>query len=167
MSNISYKSISLVFDSWELARQRFACEEEIGARILLDLFQAEPATKLVFGFQEDQDLGSIDDTHRSKKVLASGAVMVQMISGMLTLIGPDMDDMMEDVFADLGQRHIRLGVKPAYFELHGIALRKALKDILGPSQQYTKEVDEAWQKVFGALSDGIVQAMGAIATTRR
>jgi len=57
MSNITYKSISLVFDSWELARQRFPCE---GARILLDLFKAEPATKIVFGFQEDQDLGSID-----------------------------------------------------------------------------------------------------------
>jgi len=84
--------------------------------------------------------------------------MVQMISSMLTLLGPDVDDMMDDVFKDLGRRHVRLGVKKEYFALHGIALRKALKDILD-EKKYTKEVDSAWEEVFGALSDGIVKAM--------
>jgi len=155
MSSISYSSISKVFDTWELARQRFASEEEIGALILLDLFQAEPATKAIFGFKSEEDTG---EKALRPRVLASGAVMVQMISGILTLLGPDMDDMMADVFTDLGARHSRLGVKPEYFVLHGVALRKALKEVLGETK-YTKEVDEAWKEVFGALSNGIIQAM--------
>ena len=80
-----------------------------------------------------------------------------MISGVLTLTGPDMFEELEDIFADLGRRHKILGCKVEYFEIHGLALRKALKDILG--ELYTSEVDNSWEIVFGALAAGITAAM--------
>jgi len=105
------------------------------------LFNAEPATKAVFGIKEDQD---VHDKVIQPKILLSGAVMVQKSSGILTVMGPDMDDMMVEVFKELGSRHLRLGVKAEYFVFQGIALRKTLKEILG-EQIYSNDVDCAWK----------------------
>lgn len=154
VNDISYKTISRVLKSWELARQRFGSEEKVGTEILLRLFRAEPEAKEVFGFKLTQDI----ENHPMLRmgVLVHGAHVVKMLDGVLSLLGPDVE-MLEEILSQLGRRHLMHGVKKEYFPLLGNAIREAISLIIGDN--YTDEDDLAWKEVFNELSTEIVKAM--------
>lgn len=154
MENFSYKSVSVVIETFELARQRFGSGEKVGTNILLHLFKVDPTTKKVFGFELDDDVEG--DSRLQARLLVAGAGMIQMVGGVFHLLGPDAD-MMDDVLVDLGRRHKRLGVKKEYFAVFGEALFKTLSDLL--QSHYTTAVDKAWREVFGGLSAGIIRSL--------
>jgi hypothetical protein len=130
VNDMSYQTISRVLASWDLARQRFGCEEKVGIEILFRLFRMEPETKVVFGFKPTQDI----ENHPMLRmgVLVHGAHIVKMLDGVLALLGPDAE-MLEEILGQLGQRHQRHGVKTEYFSLLGDAIRETLASIIGIS----------------------------------
>jgi hemoglobin-like flavoprotein len=152
--DISYQSVSQVLESWELARQKYGTEEELGRKILLNLFRADPAIKEVFGFQRKQDIES--NPMLLMGVMVHGTRMVAMLDSVLALLGPD-TELLEEVLGSLGKRHRRYGVKKEYFALMGAAIRDAIADIFG--DLYSDADDKAWKEVFDAMSAEIVRAM--------
>ncbi len=151
MKFLCYQSISKVIESWELARQRYGSVEEVGTQILLNLFRSEPAAKTVFGFKPNQDV----ENHPLLRmgVLVHGARIVEMLDGVLMLLGPD-TELLEDIFDQLGQLQQINRVKTEYFCLLGDAVREALSTIMGDN--YTDDIDEAWKDVVGALAAEII-----------
>jgi hemoglobin-like flavoprotein len=151
--DISYQSVSQVLESWELARQKHGSEEELGRKILLNLFRADPAIKEVFGFQRKQDIES--NPMLLMGVMVHGTGMVAMLDSVLALLGPD-TELLEEVLGSLGKRHQRYGVEKEYFVLMGAAIRDAISDIFG--DLYSDADDKAWKEVFDAMSSEIVRA---------
>lgn len=151
MKFLSYPSISKVIESWELARQKYGSEEEVGTQILLNLFRAEPAAKTVFGFKPNQDV----ENHPLLRmgVLVHGARIVEMLDGVLMLLGPD-TELLEDMLGQLGQLQQIHRVKKEYFCLLGNAVRATLSAIMEDS--YTDDIDAAWEDVVGALAAEII-----------
>jgi hemoglobin-like flavoprotein len=156
VDHIEYHAISSVIACWEHANQKYSSREEIGNAILLHLFEVEPETKLIFGFQPSQNNIETNPMLRMG-LMVHGIRIVHMIDQVLTWLGPDCD-VVADILRDLGQRHSRYGVKKEHFALMGVAIRGALSKILD-EKQYTKEVDMAWKEIFDKFSMAIVQSM--------
>ena len=146
--------MSLVIETWELARQRHTCEEDLANNTLFRLLDLEPRIKTVFGFRPEQDVKN--NPMLRMGILVHGKAMIAMIDSVLSLLGPDIE-VLEDLLSQLGVRHTRLGVEKEYFPLLGQALFSVLKDALG--EKYTKEVEHAWNTVYASLSDEIIKGM--------
>lgn len=51
----------------------------------------------------------------------------------------------------LGQRHIRYGVQPHYYQVFGEAFLWALEQVIG--DRFTPEVREAWAALYNTIAD--------------
>jgi neuroglobin len=154
VQNLSFTSIATVMDSWELARQKHACAEEIGSEILFCLFRLEPNTKCVFGFTANQAIET--NPLLRMGVLVHATRIVAMLDSILSLLGPDLD-MVQEVLGGLGERHKRHGVQKEFFVLLVDALCLALHDILG--EAWTDATRQAWREVFGDMAAVIAESM--------
>ncbi len=63
----------------------------------------------------------------------------------------------------LGRRHADYGVEPAHYELVGQALLDTLRAGLGTA--FTRELEQAWRAVYGAVSSAMQSGCGAAAAT--
>jgi hemoglobin-like flavoprotein len=150
VQNLSFTSIATVMDSWELARQKHACAEEIGSEILFCLFRLEPNTKCVFGFTANQAIET--NPLLRMGVLVHATRIVAMLDSILSLL-----DMVQEVLGGLGERHKRHGVQKEFFVLLVDALCLALHDILGDA--WTDATRQAWREVFGDMAAVIAESM--------
>jgi hemoglobin-like flavoprotein len=151
---MSYGAIASVIDSWERARQKYGCDEEIGTEIVLNLFRLEPQTKLIFGFRPDQNIEA--NPLLRMGVLVHAARMVAMIESVISLLGPDTDTL-DEVLSQVGERHKKQGVKKEHFALFIKAVCQALADINGDG--WTKDIQQAWEDILGDMADCITATM--------
>ena len=156
VDQIEYQSIVKAMACWEHANQKFSSCEEIGNAILLELFDIEPATKIVFGYQPNQqDIKSHPVLRMG--LMVHGLRIVQMIDQVLDVLGPD-TEVLKEILADVAKRHQRKGVQKEHFVHMGAAIRGALSKVL-EQENYSTEVDMAWKDIFDCLSQTIVQSM--------
>ena len=80
--------------------------------------------------------------------------LIQMIDTALNMLGPDIE-LLTEMLYDLGEKHVRYGVKPAYFPVMGVALICTLEECLG-SDKFTPSMKEAWVEVYQALSSDMI-----------
>ena len=152
---ISYQSISNVLACWEHANQKYSCREDIGNKVLLELFEVEPEIKLIFGFQPQQ--ANIETNPMLRMGLTiHGLRIVNMIDQILDLMGPD-TDVLNEILNEQARRHQKHGVKKEHFAHMGTAIRGALSKILD-KDVYTTEVDNSWKEMFDKLSATIAQS---------
>jgi hemoglobin-like flavoprotein len=154
VKHMSYSAIAKVLDSWELSRQKYGCDEEVGTEILLNLFRLDPTSKAVFGFRANQNIES--NPLLRMGVLVHAARIVQMLDCVISLLGPDTDTL-EEILSQLGERHKKHGVKKEFFPLLIKAVCEALGDILG--DQWNDDIQAAWEDLFGDMAQVIVDAM--------
>jgi hemoglobin-like flavoprotein len=156
VKDLSYLSIATVLDTWELARQRHG-NKEVGKKILLQLFKMEPRTKQVFGLDtNDALLEDGGNNQLMKAVVSHGEHMVHMIDGVVALLGPDTDTI-EEILGQLGERHVKYGIERHYFQLLGSSICQALSSML--EDEWTDEVDDAWEDVFEEFTSAITSTM--------
>ena len=156
LEDITYHSICTVLESWEMGRQKFSCNEEVSMTILLKLFEKDPSTMLVFGFQPGQNMVNANPMVRMG-ILVHAGNLIQSIDSVLSLLGPDTETL-EMLLAEQGRRHVRMGVKPQHVPLLGEACREALSEII-PKDKWTNEVESAWKELFGEISAEMVKSM--------
>jgi hemoglobin-like flavoprotein len=156
VKDYKYSTISKMLSSWELARQKYGSDEEVGTEIMLALFELDPTIKVVFGFRVDQNNIHTNPLLRMG-VLVHAKHIMQMLDCVLSMLGPDTDTLSE-VLKDVGRRHVRRGVRKEHVPLLIVAIQKTLKEIIG-EDEWTKEIQDGWQDVFDDLSAEIVSCM--------
>ena len=154
VDSISYKNVSRVLNTWELANQKYGSREELGNNILFHMFRADPESKTVFGFKATQNVE--DNPLLRMGVLVHGTRIFSMIDEVLGLLGPDCEALSE-FLETLGERHARHKVKKSYFFLMSDAVRESLSNIIG--DEFSTEDDKAWRVVLEAISNDIVKGM--------
>lgn len=154
VKHMSYNDISKVLDSWELARQKYGCDEEVGTEIVLNLFRLDPTTKTIFGFRANQDIES--NPLLRMGVLVHATRIVHMLDCVISLLGPDTDTL-EEILSQLGERHKKHGVQKEHFAVLVTAVCQALGDIIG--ENWTDETHNAWKDIFGGMAEVIVESM--------
>ncbi|KAL7563369.1 hypothetical protein ACA910_014206 [Epithemia clementina (nom. ined.)] len=155
VKELSYGVISHVVDTWEMAKRTPAFEEKAGYLILEKLFDLEPRTKPVFGFERNADVSACPRLQIG--VLIHSKRLVRMLDTALDLIGPD-TEMLTEVLEKLGRRHVQYGVKAGYLPFMGQAIFHALEQILG-NDVWRDEVKEAWEIVYEEFSKDIMKAI--------
>jgi hypothetical protein len=156
--SVKYQSFSRVLESWEAAKQRYACAEEVGMAILIELFRVDASAKDLFGLS----MWSIAEIERGPLLrmglLVHGSQLVQILDAVLGLLGPDLD-----ILEEIIQQHATIlfdhGAKPKHFGSLHIAMRQALANIMGAA--YSADTDLAWSEVMRATSETIVKAMAS------
>lgn len=93
----------------------------------------------------------------SKRFASHSAYLIQMIDTALNMLGPDIE-MLTEIMADLGAKHIRYGVKAHMFPIMGRCLIATLEECL-PEGHFTPSVKEAWVETYSALSDDLIVAV--------
>jgi methyl-accepting chemotaxis protein len=113
----------------------------------------EPGAQRVFGFPKDMDSSS-PEVLKSRRFLRHATYFVQMIDKALSMLGPDID-ILTEILLELGEKHVRYGVKPEYFSSMGRALIESLAAELG--DDFTSDVKADWVEVYGALSYDMIR----------
>ena len=78
-----------------------------------------------------------------------------MIDRALALLGPEIE-LLTEIMLDLGEKHVRYGVKAEFFPAMGTALISAMSSVLG-EEHFTDEIRADWLEVYGALSYDMIR----------
>ena len=81
---------------------------------------------------------------------------IQMIDRALNMLGPDIE-LLTEILMELGEKHVRYGVKPEYFPSMGRALIDAVSSNLS-EEEFTSDIKSDWVEVYGALSYDMIRA---------
>ena len=84
------------------------------------------------------------------------AYFIQMIDKALSMLGPDIE-ILTEILMELGEKHVRYGVKPEYFPSMGRALIETMEEELG-KEEFNDDVKADWVEVYGALSYDMIRA---------
>lgn len=114
----------------------------------------EPEAKRIFGISADMDSES-DEVMKSPRFLRHAKFIIQMIDRSLDMLGTDVD-MLTEIIMELGEKHVRYGVKPTYFPSLGRALIDSIAIHLG-EKKFTGAVKADWVEVYGALSYDMIR----------
>ena len=152
MASFSFKSKSL--DIFVFLFANLWNNNRLISAFRRSLFEACPQVKVLFGFPIDVDPTS-DDVRKSKRFLMHASYMIQMLDTALNMLGPDIE-LLTEIMAELGEKHVRYGVKPEYFPKMGDALYFTLKETL--KDGWTDATKDAWEKTYGALSQDMIKA---------
>ena len=140
--------------SWEQLKRTKNYEEEAGKILFQTLFTKCPQAKPLFGFPIDIDPNS-KDLLNSRRFKMHAVYMIQMLDTALNMLGPDIE-LLTEIMAELGVKHIRYGVRPDMFPMMGDALMATLEGTIGDS--FTDNVREAWKETYGELSSDMIKA---------
>jgi hemoglobin-like flavoprotein len=96
------------------------------------------------------------DLKSNAKFRAHADSMVDMVDMAVSLLGPDLDPLAEDL-VDLGKRHIAYGVKMEYLPIMERAVLYAMEEMLKGS--FTPKDRRSWQLVFHFMITNMVKGM--------
>ena len=96
-----------------------------------------------------------DDCIKSPRFIKHAKYFVQMIDKALSMLGPDIE-ILTEILMELGEKHVKYGVKPEYFPSMGRALIESIQELLGDS--FTDDIKGDWLEVYGALSYDMIRA---------
>jgi nitric oxide dioxygenase len=87
--------------------------------------------------------------------------MIQMLDTALNMLGPDIE-MLTEIMAELGQKHVRYGVKADMFPIMGECLVETLRETLKKGV-FSEKVEKAWLETYAELSGDMIrqQVVGA------
>eukprot|EP00526_Cylindrotheca_closterium_P023299 CAMPEP_0113638600 /NCGR_PEP_ID=MMETSP0017_2-20120614/20227_1 /TAXON_ID=2856 /ORGANISM="Cylindrotheca closterium" /LENGTH=161 /DNA_ID=CAMNT_0000549727 /DNA_START=59 /DNA_END=544 /DNA_ORIENTATION=- /assembly_acc=CAM_ASM_000147 len=154
VAEMSYSTVSNVIDTWELVRRTENYEQVVGTKLFQKFFTVEPDAKEIFGFRSDMDPNS-DEVVKNTRFVKHAQFFIQMIDRALALLGPEIE-LLTEIMLELGEKHVRYGVKAEYFPAMGSALIDAVKTILG-EEHFSEEIRADWLEVYGALSYDMIR----------
>jgi methyl-accepting chemotaxis protein len=114
----------------------------------------EPEAQRIFGFPKDMDPNS-PDVLKSRRFVKHATYFIQMIDKALSMLGPDIE-ILTEILLELGEKHVRYGVKPEYFPSMGRALINTIAEMMG--DEFTSDMKADWVEVYGALSYDMIRA---------
>jgi len=71
------------------------------------------------------------------------------------MLGPDIE-LLTEILIELGEKHVRYGVKPEMFPVMGDALVHTLNECLG--DDFPDEIREAWKETYIEISSDMLKA---------
>jgi hemoglobin-like flavoprotein len=128
--------IQLVKKTWKIFRG--INPAIVGDTFYSKLFSDNPAVKKMFPEKMEDQYKKLTD--------------------MLSIVVARLDrlDELTDIIAEMAQRHVQYGVRPAHYKLVGAALLWTLEQGLG--NDWTSAVKEAWIKCYTSLADIMINA---------
>lgn len=96
------------------------------------------------------------DLKANPKFRAHADSMVDMMDMAVSLLGPDLDPLAEDL-VDLGKRHIAYGVRLEYLPIMERAVLHAMEEML--QKNFTSKDRRSWELVFHFMITNMIKGM--------
>nr|XP_020642959.1 neuroglobin-like isoform X1 [Pogona vitticeps] len=132
----------LVRDSWKILHQDIA---RVGIIVFIRLFETHPECKDAFFLFRDVD--DLQQLKMSKDLQAHGLRVMSFIEKSVARM--DQEEKLEQLTLELGRSHFWYQAPPKYYEYIGTQFIQAARPIL--KEEWTSEVEEAWQSLFQYL----------------
>jgi hemoglobin-like flavoprotein len=129
--------IMLVRSSWPTVARR---ADDLTTTFYATLFEIDPSAARLFT--------GVDMVAQRRKLTQALGVVVHALDDLERLIPP---------LTHLGRRHTNYGVEHSHFDSVGVALIKALGQVLG--EDFTAQVQAAWTEAYGVVSAVMRRAM--------
>ncbi|KAK3092881.1 hypothetical protein FSP39_008346 [Pinctada imbricata] len=139
---LTSRQIHLVQDTWEEIKDDLA---KLGVIVFLRFFETEPGLKSLFPKIVQMNSENQLEWDIDKDMLQKHAVTVMEGLGA-AVESLEESDFLNSVLVSIGQTHIKRQVKPQMLKRLWPSLNYGLKQVL--QAKYTKEVNEAWRKVY-------------------
>ena len=110
----------------------------VGDTFYSKLFSDNPAVKKMFPQQMEEQY---------KKLMDMLSIVVARLDRL---------DELADAIAEMAQRHVQYGVRPAHYKLVGNALLWTLEQGLG--NDWSTAVKEAWVECYASLAEAMINA---------
>jgi hypothetical protein len=119
------------------------------------IFELEPDSIRMIGFLPGT---KFDDPALStnEKFVKTGIAVVVMLDTVLSLLGPDLEPL-EEQLIELGRRHVARQCKPKHWPMVGVALFYTLQTLLG--DKFTKDVQDCWIVLYNFLGYHMIQGL--------
>lgn len=143
VSELSFATYSVVSDSWERVRRVKEYHTVLGTLIFTKFFSIQPEAVSVFSIK-----GDVAECVKSGAFLSHAKKFVEMFDSAVDMLGPNIE-ILTEILTELGQKHVKYGVKLEYYPAMGIALIDAVRRI---DKQFTKATEIAWREVYNSIS---------------
>jgi len=150
MKEVGYTSIALVLETWDIARfmdKQF--ETEFGLKAVQKMFEMEPRTKAVFGYDKSEEEG------RAHMEIHARA-FPGLLDSVIQMLGPDVE-FIEEILSQVGERHRAMKVNPSYFPFLGKALLETLEESM--QRKLSENERMAWEEVYDEISNVIIRTI--------
>jgi hemoglobin-like flavoprotein len=118
------------------------------------LFELEPRTKKVFHF--DLNYNPTPQALKESGNLKFAIRMLESFDACISMLGPE-TEILYELLADIGRRHVSYGVSPHFFPFFGQAMVYALGNLLG--DKWTPELEEVWLDLYDSFSGIMMKAI--------
>lgn len=108
-----------------------------------EFFSIQPEAVSVFSIK-----GDVAECVKSGAFLSHAKKFVEMFDSAVDMLGPNIE-ILTEILTELGQKHVKYGVKLEYYPAMGIALIDAVRRI---DKQFTKATEIAWREVYNSIS---------------
>mmetsp|Transcript_7010 Transcript_7010/g.19031 ORF Transcript_7010/g.19031 Transcript_7010/m.19031 type:complete len:158 (+) Transcript_7010:364-837(+) len=152
VSDMNYSTVSNVIASWDSLRRIPDYRRVAGLKLFRGFFSRAPSGVAIYSFNENQRIN--DKLFRNPRMIQHATHFIQMLDQAISLLGPDIETLTE-ILIDLGESHVRYGVKPHMYGPMGEALIETLGDMLG--DQFTDEIKASWIEVYQAFSYDMIR----------
>jgi hemoglobin-like flavoprotein len=88
--------------------------------------------------------------------LKTGALVVSMLDDALSMLGPDLQPLEEQLFV-LGRRHEGRGCQPYHWPMVGVAFFHALYAVLG--EKFSPEVQHGWKVLYNFMGYHMINGL--------
>lgn len=113
------------------------------------MIEMEPRTKTVFGFDESKEVGQAHMEVHAK-------AFPKLLDSILQMLGPDVE-FIEEILAQVGERHRSMKVNPSFFPFMGKALLCTLEEFM--NRQLNEQERAAWEEIYEEISNEIIKAI--------
>jgi hemoglobin-like flavoprotein len=105
----------------------------------------------MFGYDLETDVDG--EFLEDPKFIAHSVQLIGMFDTALNMLGPD-GTLLTEKIQELGEKHVKYGVRAEMFPIMGKGLYAMLEDQLGDG--WTDETKQAWQLVFGVIANDLM-----------
>jgi hypothetical protein len=108
----------------------------------------------MFGYDIETDVEG--EFLADPKFVAHSVQLIGMFDTAFAMLGPD-GLLLAEKIAELGEKHVKYGVRAEMFPIMGKGLNAMLEEELGDA--FTDELRKAWRTVFGAISEELMKTV--------
>lgn len=154
MTSLTFQNVSNVTQSWDALKRVPDYQERSGVLLFKKFFTYEPRALAVYNFAKYAKVD--DDFFKTTSMVLHAKRYIATMDHAVGMLGPSID-MLTEILIELGQQHVKYGVKPAYYPPMGRALLEMMEEILGP-EVFTPEIKDSWVDCFQTMAYDMAQA---------
>lgn len=156
-SYITYRTVATTISSWENGILKIPNWPQVAGELFLrKIFELEPATIQMFGFDTEKTKFDDPDLCTDRQFMGKAVRLIRAIDIAIGLLGPDLQPL-ENELREIGKRHAAMDCRPEHWPMVGQALFYVFERCMLTG--FTRNERECWTLVYNFLGYFMIQGL--------